>query len=420
MGRITLNLFIYLIIFLNFSYYSFSSSTTTLINNQLKKSPNLGIYIKNLTNGKVISSHNSNKKLIPASNQKILTTLCSLEYLGSDYKFDTFFFINNPSIKAIENKDINNISGRVDNFYVETRGDPTLTSRDLKKIVAFFKQSNLKVIEGNIILDNRYFEPPFYNKSWKKAWKGLAWAPHISSVSIDENYYKSKKSNELLITDRPLYLLGVKLKRELRRQGIRFKGNIILSKIPLKKKLNISNITYKHSSKDLIKIINIINKKSHNLYAENLFKKLSAKYNRTPGSWNSSAEFLSSFLSSNVGLDENTFNISDGSGLSRGNRISTKSMVSLLEFAKHKEYFLDFYQSLPLAGVEGTLVKRFKSKPLYKNLRAKTGYIFQVSSLSGYFKAKNGDLYAFSIIVNNYNYSVRPFIDKLLSKIYYQ
>ena len=149
-------------------------------------------------------------------------------------------------------------------------------------------------------------------------------------------------------------------------------------------------------------------------------KKLSAKYNRTPGSWNSSAEFLSSFLSSNVGLDENTFNISDGSGLSRGNRISTKSMVSLLEFAKDKEYFLDFYQSLPLAGVEGTLVKRFKSKPLYKNLRAKTGYIFQVSSLSGYFKAKNGDLYAFSIIVNNYNYSVRPFIDKLLSKIYYQ
>ena len=95
-------------------------------------------------------------------------------------------------------------------------------------------------------------------------------------------------------------------------------------------------------------------------------------------------------------------------------------MVSLLEFAKDKEYFFDFYKSLPLAGVEGTLVKRFKSKPLYKNLRAKTGYINEVSSLSGYFKGKNGDLYAFSIIVNNYNYSVRPFIDKLLSKIYYQ
>ena len=75
--------------------------------------------------------------------------------------------------------------------------------------------------------------------------EGSCLAPHISSVSIDENYYKSEKSNELLITDRPLYLLGVKLKRELRRQGIRFKGNIILSKIPLKKKLNISNITYK-------------------------------------------------------------------------------------------------------------------------------------------------------------------------------
>ena len=69
-----------------------------------------------------------------------------MEYLGSDYKFDTFFFTNNPSIKALDNKDVNNISGRVDNFYVETRGDPTLTSRDLKKIVAFFKHINLKVI----------------------------------------------------------------------------------------------------------------------------------------------------------------------------------------------------------------------------------------------------------------------------------
>ena len=94
-------------------------------------------------------------------------------------------------------------------------------------------------------------------------------------------------------------------------------------------------------------------------------------------------------------------------------------MVKILEFTVDQNYFDDFYESLPVGGIDGTLIRRFKNKPLYDNLRAKTGYIFGVSSLSGYFKGQDDDLYAFSIIVNDYNYSIRPFIDQLLSKIYY-
>ena len=124
-------------------------------------------------------------------------------------------------------------------------------------------------------------------------------------------------------------------------------------------------------------------------------------------------------MSNKVGLDEKTFYISDGSGLSRKNKITPKSMVTLLEFSKNSNYFDYFYNSLAVGGVDGTLLRRFKSKPLYKNLRAKTGYIKSVSSLSGFFKSKNGDLYAFSIIVNDYNYSIRPFIERLLTKVYY-
>ena len=52
-------------------------------------------------------------------------------------------------------------------------------------------------------------------------------------------------------------------------------------------------------------------------------------------------------------------------------------------------------------------------------MRAKTGYIKGVSSLSGYFYGKNNDLYIFSIIVNDYNYSIRNFIEKILTKTYY-
>ena len=64
-----------IVIFISTGINSFSTTTTQIINNQLKVSPNLGIYVKNLTKGKVISSYNSDKKFIPASNQKIITTL---------------------------------------------------------------------------------------------------------------------------------------------------------------------------------------------------------------------------------------------------------------------------------------------------------------------------------------------------------
>ncbi|MBT3475578.1 D-alanyl-D-alanine carboxypeptidase/D-alanyl-D-alanine-endopeptidase [bacterium] len=419
MGRVTLTFLLYLIIiFVGTCINSFSLTTTEIINNQLKISPNLGIYIKNLTKGKVISSHNSNKKFIPASNQKIITTLSSLNYLSSNYRFNSYFFVNNIGIDTFKpNKLIE--EGSAINFYIDTRGDPTLSSGDIVRIVRFFKKKNLRSIKGNIILDNTYFEEPYFNNNWKKSWKGLVWAPHVSSVAVDENLYKAKGNKDLLMTDNPLYLLGIKLLREFRKQGIQVKGKVVLSRIPVKTKMRFNKVIYKHSSKDLGRIVKVVNKKSNNLYAEHLFKKLSANFYRSEGSWKSSAAFVSSFLVKKVGLNSGSFYISDGSGLSRKNKITPKSMVLLLDFARETEYFPYFYASLPLAGVDGTLLKRFKSKPLYKNLRAKTGYINKVSSLSGYFTSKNGDLYAFSIIVNNYNYSVRPFIDRLLTKIYY-
>ena len=419
MGRVTLTFLLYLIvIFISTGINSFSTTTTQIINNQLKVSPNLGIYVKNLTKGKVVSSYNSDKKFIPASNQKIITTLSSLNYLGSNYRFNSYFFVNNISIDTINSNKLTGKGSSI-NFYVDTRGDPTLKSRDIAKIVNFFKKKGLRSIQGNIILDNTYFEKPYFNNNWKESWRGLIWAPHISSIAIDENLYRAKGNKDLLMTDNPLYLLGVKLSREFRKQGIKVRGKVILSGVPLRTKMSFNKIIYKHSSENLRLIVKVVNKKSNNLYAEHLFKKMSANFHRTKGSWKSSADFVSSFLIKKVGLNKNSFNVSDGSGLSRRNKITPKSMVLLLDFAREAEYFGDFYGSLPLAGVDGTLLKRFKSKPLYKNLRAKTGYINKVSSLSGYFTSKDGDLYAFSIIVNNYNYSIRPFIDKLLTKIYY-
>ena len=104
------------------------------------------------------------------------------------------------------------------------------------------------------------------------------------------------------------------------------------------------------------------------------------------------------FLNKKVKIPNSKFNLEDGSGLSKYNKITTSSIALLLERATSKDYFDYFYDSLPIAGVDGTLLKRFKSKPLFKNLRAKTGYIKGVSSLSGYFIGKNNDFIAFRLL----------------------
>lgn len=385
-----------------------AKSINSMIKSQAQITPNISIYVKNITKDKVIVAHRHDYAMTPASNQKILTTITALELLGPNYQFKTYIYTTG---KIDESGTLN---GHV---YVDTKGDPSLTTAKIKKAVLYFKKTGLKKINGDLVINNDYYEEPFFNKTWKSSWKGLSWAPYISSIAVNENLYQS--GDNLYLTDNPLYLLGVTLKRQFKNNGIGINGSISLRRIPILKKLNPLKSIFIINSNNLSNLIHIVNKKSNNLYAEHIFKKLSANYLRKSGSWRDSQKVMRFFLNKKVKIPNSNFNLEDGSGLSKYNKITTSSIALLLERATSKDYFDYFYDSLPIAGVDGTLLKRFKSKPLFKNLRAKTGYIKGVSSLSGYFIGKNNDLYCFSIIVNDHNYSIRNFIEKVLTKIYY-
>ena len=162
-----------------------ASSIKDLINEQSKISPNISISIKNITKNKIIVSHRNKARMTPASNQKILTTLTGLEFLGPKYKFPTHIYF----IDSIDDSGVYN-----GNIYIDTKGDPTLTSKKIKKVILFFKQKGMKEINGNIVINNNYFEKPFYNKTWKSSWKGLSWAPYISSVAVDNNLYSKDQT----------------------------------------------------------------------------------------------------------------------------------------------------------------------------------------------------------------------------------
>ena len=73
----------------------------------------------------------------------------------------------------------------------------------------------------------------------------------------------------------------------------------------------------------------------------------------------------------------------------------------MLRYAYHnKHIYKPLYESLPIAGVDGTIKTRMKTGSAYKNVRAKTGTLSGVSTLAGYVKASNGNMLAFSIMNN--------------------
>ncbi|MBR4572596.1 MAG: D-alanyl-D-alanine carboxypeptidase, partial [Prevotella sp.] len=89
----------------------------------------------------------------------------------------------------------------------------------------------------------------------------------------------------------------------------------------------------------------------------------------------------------------------DGSGLSLYNYVSADILVAFLRYAYHnKDIYLELYDALPIAGVDGTLKDRMKNTPAMDNVHAKTGTLSGVSSLAGYCKTRDGRTLAFAII----------------------
>lgn len=160
----------------------------------------------------------------------------------------------------------------------------------------------------------------------------------------------------------------------------------------------LSVMVAQYESPPLSEFVKIINKESHNFYAECLLRTLGAEAKGTrtaQGGLLAESEFLKG-----IGIEEAYFE--DGSGRSRGSAVSPEEVIELLRYMYTCPSWGAFYNSLAVAGTDGTLRGRMtgSAKALGK-VHAKTGTIRGVSTLSGYVLAKNGKMFAFSILVND-------------------
>lgn len=155
-----------------------------------------------------------------------------------------------------------------------------------------------------------------------------------------------------------------------------------------------------HQSPPLIEVLEVINKKSHNLLAEQTLRAV-GRVAVGKGTVDAGARAVLAMLGrEGDDGDDSSPRIYDGSGLSILNRATARDIVELLAFMANSPTFDDYYFTLPEAGARDGLT-RMGGTPAQGNLRAKTGTINYVSALSGYVKAANGERLAFSIIANN-------------------
>jgi D-alanyl-D-alanine carboxypeptidase/D-alanyl-D-alanine-endopeptidase (penicillin-binding protein 4) len=436
-----------------------------------------GVSVKSLSTGRGIFGRNENKLFVPASNMKLFTTAVALIRLGPDFRYTTNLYTNG----IVENGTLKGdvfLRGSGDPTISERfQGRPTAVFEEWADSL---KQQGIREITGDLIGDDTLFDGKNLGPGWAWDDEFIAFSARISALSFNDNCFntvispgkrpgdparievfpetsyvkivnnvrtsihgeqtsldarRAFGSDTLILSghvemnsvprqvrfavgDPALYGMTV-LKEVFSRKGIRVLGRATrMDDSARPPDYGSMRFLATRRSAPLSSIIEQTNKRSQNLYAELLFRTLGATYGGR-GTTEKSVQVMTQSLSE-MGIKPESIAIYDGSGLSRLNLVTPSQIVRVLDYMSRHRYFSYYYRSLPVAGVDGTLMKRMKNTEAENNLRAKTGTLTHVVTLSGYLKERSGGMLAFSIMSNNGLHSsaqVRSLQDAICEKL---
>jgi D-alanyl-D-alanine carboxypeptidase/D-alanyl-D-alanine-endopeptidase (penicillin-binding protein 4) len=402
----------------------------------------VALSVVDLQTGKTLSSLQQTRQMIPASNQKLVTSILALKRLGHDFTFKTSVYLYQGDLC---------LAGDAD----PTLGDPILARRDNQTIYdeldLWARTIGPKLPRrsfGDLVL---YADPPagtqWQHTDWSDGDKARWYGAPVGALNFHNNCYDvtfriqagkvlpdvTPASRFIQVTDQtrkgkrqiwllrpeedeskillkgtvarassepisapakhPPLLLGRVLADRLARKNITMAGTIVHKTIPEKP---LTGATWLAGTETPIAMALLrANKRSLNMAAECLFLRAGN------GRWEDSARILSGCMKKDLGIPESQFVLSDGSGLSRNNRISAGAMTRLLADVLKTPGGKVLLESLPISGTDGSLDDRMEKAPYAGRVLAKTGYIYGVCCLSGYvLDARDRPALAFSILVN--------------------
>jgi D-alanyl-D-alanine carboxypeptidase/D-alanyl-D-alanine-endopeptidase (penicillin-binding protein 4) len=406
----------------------------------------VGVEVVDLETGSTLFESRADRSLIPASNQKLLIAAVALEHWGPTHRFETPVYVDG------ELDESGSLQGTL---WIEGRGDPSLVSESLWKLAEEIRLAGIREIRGGIGVDASYFDAQRFHPDWEpisaRAYHAptgafavnyssfrievraatelgmpavVSIAPRTPYLHVDSRVRTESRSGPLKIgvdmlpsglgdrvqvqgvvspngegktywraVTRPEGYAASLLRTQLQAQGIEVAGPARSGRVPPS-----ARELLRFQGESVATLVQRLNKFSNNFVAEQLTKILGAETAGAPGSWVKGAAAISGWVERS-GLPHREVTVRDGSGLSARNRVSARALVALLaRVAERFEWGPEFLAALPLGGLDGTLEDRLNGEAI--PLRAKTGHLRRVASLSGYVEAADRHRLAFAVLIN--------------------
>lgn len=432
----------------------------------------IGVYVQEISPSKTpVLSVNVDQPMNPASTMKLLTTYAAMEIMGPQYQWTTSVYRDGPVVGDV-------LQG---NLIIKGTGDPKIGIDELRQIAGKLREMGIREITGDLILDRTYFSvdasearpfdgdpdkpgnvPPdslmlghriFFAKVGPDPVAQrvmVTLEPELNSVEVVSNVTydtrpgacrkKISKSltpkpeggyqltvNGTMSTscpdvsfrfasvDMPNYFGGAFESLWQEYDGV-IRGRMRNGQLPAKATLLATYYSHPLSS-----VVVETNKRSNNMFAKQLFLGIGAARYSSQGSQAQSIRAIQEWLQGK-GITSPDLILQNGSGLSRIERISPKTLGLVLENAVRSPIFPDFFNSLPLVGVDGTMAKRLRGRDVTGNASIKTGTLRDVKCVAGYVRSLSKREYVVVFFINHPNAGSAngvQALDRLIEWVYF-
>ena len=401
-----------------------------------------------------ILTHQSSRAMNPASVMKLVTSLSALEQLGPTYTWKTDLWADGEINHGVLTGDL----------IIKGYGDPTLTLERMWLLQRELRARGIDAIHGKLIIDTHYFELPtldpgqldadplaIYNAipsallanynattlklnvvdsaavvtsdlhfpeliltshlaleegecgEWKDRLRAIpqATAPQTTAsqeVVFEGRYARScgEKQLSLNLLD-AVRTFDYTFRAMWQESGGKLTGSTQLGTAPVNTPPLIS-----FPSIPLAEALRNLNKYSNNLMTRNLFLTLGATHGGSPATLEKSRHAIEAWLAGKQ-IAAPELVLENGAGLSRIERISATTLNRVLLAAYHSPYFSEFESALPIAGVDGTLRRRFTDSVFAGRAHLKTGTLKDARALAGYVLTRAGNRVVVVMLVNHAN-----------------